>query len=86
MGTRKLTYHIIPFCYEDYFLSCPVHIILPKRYKACNYYYSGYQGSGGGVKGEGNSYTTYFRQLDVRINRWRLNECWCWSSCWWKSN
>jgi RHS repeat-associated protein len=39
-----------------------------------NYYgYSyGFQGSekDDEVKGEGNSYTTHFRQLDVRIGRW----------------
>ena len=45
--------------------------LLPGRSTGENYRY-GYQGSekDDEVKGAGNSYTTEFRQLDVRIGRW----------------
>lgn len=45
---------------------------MPNRHGDENQYKYGYQGSekDDDVKGNGNSYTTEFRQLDVRIGRW----------------
>jgi len=45
---------------------------LPNRHGSSNEYRYGFQGQekDDEIKGEGNSYTTHFRQLDVRINRW----------------
>jgi RHS repeat-associated protein len=44
----------------------------PNRHASSAKYRYGFQGQekDDEVKGEGNSYTTHFRQLDVRINRW----------------
>jgi RHS repeat-associated protein len=44
----------------------------PNRHESSDKYRYGFQGQekDNEVKGEGNSYTTHFRQLDVRINRW----------------
>ena len=46
-------------------------MLKPERNGGANYRY-GYQGSekDNEVKGEGNSYTTHFRQLDPRLGRW----------------
>jgi len=46
-------------------------MLMPERNGGGNYRY-GYQGSekDNEVKGEGNSYTTHFRQLDPRLGRW----------------
>jgi len=46
-------------------------MLMPERNGGANYRY-GYQGSekDNEVKGNGNSYTTYFRQLDPRLGRW----------------
>jgi len=46
-------------------------MLMPERFGGGDYRY-GYQGSekDNEVKGEGNSYTTYFRQLDPRLGRW----------------
>jgi len=46
-------------------------MLMPERNGGANYRY-GYQGSekDNEVKGEGNSYTTHFRQLDPRLGRW----------------
>jgi len=46
-------------------------MLMPERFGGGNYRY-GYQGSekDNEVKGEGNSYTTHFRQLDPRLGRW----------------
>jgi len=45
---------------------------MPGRHNSSDSYRYGYQGSekDDEVKGEGNSYTTQFRQLDPRIGRW----------------
>jgi RHS repeat-associated protein len=50
----------------------PFGMLLPNRHESSNEYRYGYQGSESDseVKGEGNSYTTHFRQLDPRIGRW----------------
>jgi RHS repeat-associated protein len=55
--------------YSDYY---PFGMQLPGRHETVGDYRYGYQGSESDdeVKGEGNSYTTHFRQLDVRIGRW----------------
>jgi len=47
-------------------------MLLPNRHESSNEYRYGYQGSekDDEIKGEGNSYTTHFRQLDVRLGRW----------------
>jgi len=47
-------------------------MLLPNRHESSNEYRYGYQGSekDDEVKGEGNSYTTHFRQLDPRVGRW----------------
>jgi len=46
-------------------------MLMPERFGGVNCGY-GYQGTekGNEVKGEGNSYTTHFRQLDPRLGRW----------------
>ncbi len=50
----------------------PFGQVMPNRHKDDNSYRYGYQGSEKDmeVKGEGNSYTTEFRQLDPRVGRW----------------
>lgn len=50
----------------------PYGSLLPGRHGQGGNYRYGYQGSekDDEVKGEGNSYTTKFRQLDTRIGRW----------------
>lgn len=56
--------------YSDYY---PYGMLLPNRHGSSNEDYRyGYQGSekDNEVKGEGNSYSTQFRQLDPRIGRW----------------
>lgn len=47
-------------------------MLVPGRNASSSNYRYGYQGSekDDEIKGEGNSYTTHYRQLDVRINRW----------------
>jgi len=46
-------------------------MLMPERFGGVNCGY-GYKGTekGNEVKGEGNSYTTHFRQLDPRLGRW----------------
>ena len=57
--------------FSDYY---PFGMRVPNRHKSSNNnsYRYGYQGSekDDEVKGEANSYTTRFRQLDVRLGRW----------------
>ena len=52
----------------------PYGMLMPGRHGEADNadYRFGYQGSekDDEVKGEGNSYTTYFRQLDPRLGRW----------------
>jgi RHS repeat-associated protein len=47
-------------------------MLLPNRHEATSEYRYGFNGmeKDDEVKGEGNSYTTYFRQYDSRIGRW----------------
>lgn len=56
-------------CRWDYYL---YGMLMPDRHGNSSDYRYGYQGSESDdeVKGEKNSYTTHFRQLDVRIGRW----------------
>ncbi len=70
MGARKLSYHF-PFL-QGYKEINTMSAGLPNRHEAGNEYRYGYQGSekDDEVKGEGNSYTTTFRQLDPRVGRW----------------
>jgi hypothetical protein len=46
---------------------------MPGRHGNTGDYRYGYQGSekDGEISGEGNSYSTFFRQLDVRLGRWK---------------
>jgi RHS repeat-associated protein len=55
--------------YSDYY---PFGMVMPGRDGSSSEYRYGYQGSekDNEVKGEGNSYTTHYRQLDVRTGRW----------------
>ena len=57
---------------DDYYPACPVNTGLPNRHESSNEYRYGYQASekDDEIKGEGNSYTTTFRQLDPRVGRW----------------
>ena len=54
---------------SDYY---PYGMLMPGRNKQSEEYRYGYQGSekDDEVKGDGNSYTTHFRQLDTRLGRW----------------
>lgn len=47
-------------------------MLLPNRRESSNEYRYGYQGSESDpeIKGKGNSYTTYYRELDSRVGRW----------------
>ncbi|MGH1387329.1 RHS repeat-associated core domain-containing protein [Kordia sp.] len=55
--------------YNDYY---PYGMLLPKRHASDESYRYGFQGSekDDELKGEGNSYTTHFRQYDPRIGKW----------------
>lgn len=50
----------------------PFGMLMPGRHGSDETYRYGYQGSerDDEIKGNGNSYTTYFRQLDPRLGRW----------------
>lgn len=57
---------------EDYTNYYPFGMGMPLRQHQGEGYRYGYQGSekDNEIKGNGNSYTTYFRQLDPRVGRW----------------
>lgn len=54
---------------SDYY---PFGMLLPNRYESTSDYRYGFNGmeKDDEVKGEGNSYTTQFRQYDPRVSRW----------------
>ena len=62
--------------FSDYYpfacQSLRLGMLLPNRHESTNEYRYGFQGSekDDEIKGEGNSYTTHFRQLDPRVGRW----------------
>ena len=70
MGAKKISYHF-PFL-RGYKEINSVNTGLPNRYNAFSEYRYGFNGleKDDEVKGEGNSYTTEFRQYDSRIGRW----------------
>lgn len=66
----KLDYYIPDVINYSYYY--PFGMQMPDRKGGRNDYRFAYQGSevDNEVKGNGNSYTTYFRQLDTRLGRW----------------
>jgi len=68
-GTAVDYFEVALVSVSDY---SPFGVQLDGRTQSSNSYRYGYQGSekDDEVKGEGNSYTTQFRQLDPRVGRW----------------
>jgi RHS repeat-associated protein len=70
MHSVSLKFLVGILSFSDYY---PFGMQMPGRNASTGDYRYGYQGSekDGEISGEGNSYSTFFRQLDVRLGRWK---------------